>query len=165
MSLPEVGNRTVTFLESRKELFSDSMPHTITSRRRTRRLGDSAQSAMTGTASEAAAIQQSLQRTKSLLQQELDRVSHVASTIDQDGKLLDETMNDHKTMNVSKAKKALTALERAQQQERRVLMMSVAFFWFAVFYVMWCRVLIRIPFLDRVLDLVFTSGLNLRAEL
>ena len=106
------------------------------------------------TASEAAAIQQSLGRTQALLRHELERVSHVASTIESDGKVLQETMQDHKTMDVSKAKKSLTALERAQQNERRVLMLSVGFFWVVLFYVMWCRVLIRIPFLDQILDLL-----------
>jgi hypothetical protein len=81
------------------------------------------------TALEAAGIQQSLSRTQALLQNELERISHVASAIQHDDKLLKETTNLHKTMNITGAKKALTALERAQQREQRILMLSVAFFW------------------------------------
>jgi hypothetical protein len=100
------------------------------------------------TASEAAAIQQSLSRTQQLLKYELDRVHKVSTAIESDGKMLQDTMHDHQTMNVSSAAKAFTALERAQQFEQRVLMLSIFFFWLCVFYVMWCRVLIRLPFVD-----------------
>jgi small-conductance mechanosensitive channel len=102
------------------------------------------------TASEAASIQQSLGRTQKLLQNELARVASVQHAIEDDEKLLKKTMDTHKTLNVLGAKKALTALERAQQQERRVFALSVLFFWLCVFYVLWCRILIRIPFLDRI---------------
>jgi Sec20 len=110
-------------------------------------------SATDATAAEAAAIQQSLQRTQKLLQSELSRVSAVQRAIEDDEKLLRETMDTHKTLNVSAAKRALTELERAEQHERRVLAASIFFFWSVVFYVVWCRVLIRIPFLDRILGL------------
>ena len=106
------------------------------------------------TAMEAAGIQRSLERTQLLLKQELERVSHVASTIDQDGKLLDETTNLHQQMNVKGAKKALSSLERAQQRQRRVLQCSLVFFWTVVFYISWERVLTRLPFVDRVLQAV-----------
>jgi Sec20 len=106
------------------------------------------------TAMEAAGIQMSLERTQLLLKQELERVSHVASTIDQDGKLLDETTNLHQQMNVKGAKKALSSLERAQQRQRRVLQCSLVFFWTVVFYIAWERVLTRLPFVDRVLQAV-----------
>jgi Sec20 len=101
---------------------------------------------------EAAGIQRSLERTQLLLKQELERVSHVASTIDQDGKLLDETTTLHQQMNVKGAKKALSSLERAQQRQQRVLRCSLAFFWTVVFYIAWERVLTRLPFVDRVLQ-------------
>ena len=106
------------------------------------------------TVSEAAAIQQSLSRTQKLLQSELARVAAVQNAIEYDEKLLRDTMHAHKTLNVAGAKKALTELERAEQKERRVLAASVLFFWSAVLYVMWCRILIRIPFLDQVLGVV-----------
>jgi hypothetical protein len=106
-------------------------------------------SASSNTASEAANIQKSLHRTQALLKNELERVSHVASAIEDDGKMLQETMNDQQNLNVSSAKKALTSLQRAQQREQRVLMASIVFFYVVVFYIFWCRLLIRIPFLDR----------------
>lgn len=108
-----------------------------------------------GTASEAAAIQESLRRTQTLLQNELERVDKVGRAIDSDGKLLEESKTDQQSLNASKAKSALTSLQRAQQREQRVLMLSVAFFWTVVFYVLWCRVLIRIPFLESILRLIF----------
>lgn len=106
------------------------------------------------TASEAVAIQQSLQRTQQLLQHELDRVSTFQSAIEDDGKLLQQAMDAHKSLNVKGAKKALTALERAQQNERNVLRASIIFFWSCVFYVLWCRVLIKLPFVGRIMDIL-----------
>jgi hypothetical protein len=107
------------------------------------------------TASEAESIQQSLSRTQKLLRNELARVASVQHAIEDDEKLLKKTIDTHKTLNVAGAKKALTALERAQQQERRVFAVSVLFFWLCVFYVIWCRIFIRIPFLDRISLLLF----------
>lgn len=107
------------------------------------------------TANEAAGIQQSLSRTHRLLEMELSRVSHVAQAIETDERLLKETMHDHQTMNVKSAKKALTALEREQQKEQRVLAASVVFFWLVVVYVLWGRVLTRLPFFDRTMALLF----------
>jgi hypothetical protein len=106
------------------------------------------------TASEAANIQKSLHRTQALLKNELERVSQVASAIDDDGKMLQDTMTDQQSLNVSSAKKALTSLQRAQQREQRVLMASIIFFYGVVFYILWCRLLIRIPFADRLLGLL-----------
>jgi hypothetical protein len=106
------------------------------------------------TASEAANIQKSLHRTQALLKNELERVSKVASAIDDDGKMLQDTMTDQQSLNVSSAKKALTSLQRAQQREQRVLMASIVFFYGVVFYILWCRLLIRIPFADRLLGLL-----------
>ena len=100
------------------------------------------------TASEAQAIQKSLLRTQNLLKIELQRVSHLGNAIEEDGKLLQNTMDDHKSLNTRNAHKALTALERAQRMEQRVLMLSVSFFFLAAFYVMWSRVLIKLEFLS-----------------
>lgn len=108
----------------------------------------------TTTASEAASIQQSLARTQTLLQQELHRVSQVVHAIDQDGKLLQETMSDHKSMNIRQAKQALTALERAQQHEQRILMASILFFWMVVAYILWGRIVTRLPLFDTVVALI-----------
>jgi hypothetical protein len=108
----------------------------------------------TSTAVEAAGIQQSLERTQALLRSELERVSHVASAIDQDGKVLDETAGLHRQLNGSAvvAKRALSALERAQQRQQRVLRGSLVFFASVVLYIAWERVLTRLPFFDRILQ-------------
>ena len=145
-----------TFRQDRDNLLQTSSKRKERSQRR-RRTPNNAAGGTNSTANEAAAIQQSLSRTQQLLHHELERVSHVASAIDSDQKMLKDTMDDLKTMNVSSAKKALTALERAQQRERRILMISVIFFWTVLFYVMWCRILIRIPFLDQLLNLITRS--------
>ena len=125
------------------------------SNHRVRRRNVSLSSANTNaTASEAAAIQQSLSRTQALLQSELARVAAVQTAIADDETLLRKTIHAHQTLNVAGAKRALTELERAEQSERRVLAASILFFWCAVCYVMWCRVLVRIPFLGRFMGLI-----------
>jgi len=110
--------------------------------------GPSGNTASISTANEAASIQQSLSRTQNLLKNELDRVTGVASAIDDDGKLLQDTMDTHQSMNVAGAKKALTSLERAQQREHMILMASVAFFWLVVLFVMWQRIISKLPLID-----------------
>jgi hypothetical protein len=99
------------------------------------------------TASEAQSIQKSLMRTQFLLKNELQRVSHVAAAIEDDGNVLRDTMDHHKSFNTKNAQKALTGLQRAQRQEQRILMSSVLFFCFVAFYVMWSRVLIKFDFI------------------
>jgi hypothetical protein len=100
------------------------------------------------TASEAQSIQKSLLRTQLLLKNELLRVSQVQSAIEEDGQVLQETMDHHKSLNTKNAQKALTALERAQQQEQRVLIASVMFFFFIAFAVLWSRVLVKFDFIS-----------------
>jgi len=136
---------TESFRKAQQDLFAEQRP---------RRQRPGASSTAAATASEAAAIQQSLGRTQKLLQTELKRVATVHNAIREDDTVLQQTMDTHKTMNVDKAASALTQLERAQQKERRVLAASVAFFWCAVFYVAWCRILIKIPFVDRITLLI-----------
>lgn len=109
------------------------------------------------TAAEAASIQNSLSRTQHLLSHELNRVSAVSSTIDADGKALEETMKTHQTLSVKKAKHALTALQRAQQREQRVLTASILFFWSVVVYILFVRVVMHIPFVDRLLASISTK--------
>lgn len=87
-------------------------------------------------------------RTQGLLKNELQRVSHLGNAIEEDGNVLQQTMDDHKSLNTRTAQKALTALERAQRQEQRVLMLSVSFFFLVAFYVMWSRVLIKFDFIS-----------------
>lgn len=138
---PKVDNvASPTVRQNRDSLFDS---------RRRRQLKSSA--ATSATANEAAAIQESLSRTQNLLQSELSRVSAVQTAINDDDKMLRETMDTQKTMNVKGAKKALTALERAKQHEQRVLWISVVFFWVVVCYIMWCRILVRLPFVERII--------------
>lgn len=100
------------------------------------------------TASEAQSIQRSLMRTQGMLKNELQRVSQLGNAIEEDEHVLRKTMEDHKSLNTRNAQRALTALERAQRQEQRVLMLSVAFFFLVAFYVMWSRVLIKFDFIS-----------------
>lgn len=134
--------------QKRSELFNEDG---LKARHRKR---PGAKSSSRSTASEAAAMQESLARTQKLLQAELERTANLASALDSDGQLLQETMEDQQTMDVKKAKKALGSLERAQLMEQRILALSIGFFWIVVFYVLWCRLFIRVPFVDRILDLV-----------
>lgn len=154
-------NKNASFQVEHKELLEGASRSVGAPAMRRRRRRASASSSNNSTLSEAAAIQQSFGRTQSLLQNELERVAQVSVTIETDGKILEETMNDHKTMNVSKAKSALTALQRAQNHEQRVLLLSIAFFGAVVFYVLWCRVLIRVPFLDTILYWIRNLFVNL----
>jgi len=142
-SRDDVHRREVqSFRDDRSQLFG------VKRRKNQQRRSPSSSSSANATATEAASIQQSLSRTRALLRSELDRVSHVSHAIEDDGKLLKDTMQAQETMNVSSAKKALTALERAQQVEHRVLVASIVFFWCVVFYVLWGRVLCRLPLVD-----------------
>jgi len=119
----------------------------VSNRRRTKKPSSSNNNSST-TATEAQAIQKSLLRTQNLLRNELERVSHLGNAIEEDGKVLQSTMEDHKSLNTKNARKALTGLERAQRQEQQILMLSVSFFFLVAFYVMWSRVLIKFDFLS-----------------
>ena len=140
MESPEPSARRRTaFQEERARLFASPQ-------------AKAASASSSTTANDAASLQESLARTQRLLKQELERVSRVASAIDQDGKLLNKTMDQHQTMNVKKAKHALTALEREQQKEHNILVASIIFFWSVVAYVLWGRVLTHVPFFDRTIQ-------------
>jgi hypothetical protein len=110
------------------------------------------------TVSDAAAIQQSLSRTQTLLKSELARVAAVQNAIKDDENLLRKTIDTHKNLNVVGAKRALTELERAELKERRVLLASIIFFWTVIFYILWYRVLIRIPLIDQALAQLMNLG-------
>jgi flagellar biosynthesis chaperone FliJ len=106
------------------------------------------------TASEAQRIQQSLMKTQSLLKNELHRVTHLTNAIDDDERLLRETMNEHKSLNTKQASRALTSLQRAQRHEQNVLYVSVLLYVVVVFYILWSRVLIKFDFVSIVLDYI-----------
>ena len=104
------------------------------------------------TASEAQKIQKSLLKTQHLLKNELNRVSNITNVIEEDGNILQQTMDHHKSLNTKNAQQALTALQRAQKHEQRVLNASIFVFGTVVFYIMWSRVLIKFDFISVVLD-------------
>jgi len=104
------------------------------------------------TASEAQRIQKSLLKTQHLLKNELNRVSTITNAIEEDGDILQQTMDHHKSLNTKNAHQALTALQRAQAHEQRVLNASVFVFGIVVLHIVWSRVLIKFDFVSIVLD-------------
>lgn len=109
------------------------------------------------TASEAQNIQKSLMRTQMLLKNESQRVSSLATAIEEDGKLLQETADHHKSLDINKAGKALKGLERAQQHEQRVLMASVSFFFLVVSHVLYSRIVAKFG-LEGIYSVIFGEG-------
>ena len=93
-------------------------------------------------------------KTQDLLKNELHRVSNITNVIEEDGRVLNQTMDHHKSLNTRKAQQALTGLQRAQQHEQRVLNASIFVFCSVVLYVMWSRVLIKFDFISAILDWV-----------
>jgi Sec20 len=91
-------------------------------------------------------------KTQHLLKNELHRVSHITHAIDEDETMLRQTMDHHQSLNTKQAQKALTALQRAQQQEQRVLTASIVFFILTVLYIMWSRVMIKFDVVSVILD-------------
>lgn len=104
------------------------------------------------TASEAKKIQKSLLKTQHLLKNELNRVSNITNAIEEDGIILQQSMDHHKSLNTKNAQQALTALQRAQAHEQRILNTSIFVFVTVVFYIMWSRVLIKFDLIAVVLD-------------
>jgi hypothetical protein len=141
---------------NRQDLFSSSSNNnqTGTSSSSSSRRGKNNKSnnSNNNTASEAQKIQKSLLKTKHLLQNELHRVTNITNVIEEDGHILEKTMDEHKSLNTKKAQSALTSLERAQQHEQRVLNGSILFFILTVLYIIWCRVLIKLDFISIILD-------------
>ena len=140
---------------NRQDLFSSSSNQTGTSslsssRRKNNKSSNNNNN--NNTASEAQKIQKSLLKTKHLLQNELHRVTNITNVIEEDGHILEKTMDEHKSLNTKKAQSALTSLERAQQHEQRVLNGSILIFILTVSYILWCRVLIKLDFISVILD-------------
>ena len=98
-------------------------------------------------AQEAREITSSLRRTKNMMQQELNRISHVSDSIQQDGTKLKETKETHMSMKggIKGAKGSLSRLKLKEKEDEIIFWSSVVFFYLAVVYVLWTR--IRIPFL------------------
>jgi len=98
-------------------------------------------------AEEAKSITDSLLRTKSMMKQELERVSEVSQAIDSDGQILNEATTEHKGLDnvVKNARGVLGVLKRQDMQDSVVLWSAFTFFLISSLYVLWTR--IRIPFL------------------
>ena len=139
------------FRQAQNDLFEQQRPPPHRRRRRPVTRAGGVGGADATTASEAAEIQRTLQRTQGMLKEQLRLTETVQTAIHDDDQVLRETLDAHQSLDVGQAQRALTELERAQQKESRVLAAAIFFFWGAVFYVAWCRILIKIPFLDRVL--------------
>ena len=137
---------------NRQDLFSSSSNQTGTSSLSSSRRKNNKSNNSNNTASEAQKIQKSLLKTKHLLQNELHRVTNITNVIEEDGHILEKTMDEHKSLNTKKAQSALTSLERAQQHEQRVLNGSILIFILTVVYIIWCRVLIKLDFISVILD-------------
>lgn len=132
---------------NRNDLFSSHNLHRSKARNRKSSSGGSST-----TASEAQKIQKSLLKTQQLLKNELNRVSNITNVIEEDGNILQQTMDEHKSLNTKKAQKALTSLERAQQHEQRLIYLSILFFGVTVFYIMWVRVFVKFDFISVIID-------------
>jgi len=98
-------------------------------------------------AEDAKLITRSLQRTKNMMHQELNRLNAVSETIDKDGKILNQTKDEHLGMKggIQGAKGSLGKLKLKEREDQIIFWSSVIFFYLVVLYVLWTR--IRIPFL------------------
>mmetsp|Transcript_11417 Transcript_11417/g.24356 ORF Transcript_11417/g.24356 Transcript_11417/m.24356 type:complete len:126 (-) Transcript_11417:3386-3763(-) len=96
---------------------------------------------------QAQSITTSLLRTKNLMSQELDRVSTLNTTIDDDGALLHDAKEEHAGMGgtMKGAKKVMGRLGRQDVRDAVILKCAVGFYWVVVAYVLWSR--IKVPFL------------------
>ena len=95
----------------------------------------------------AQSITSSLLNTKSMMEQELSRVSSLSSTIQEDGDLLKDAKSEHVGMGgtMKGAKGTLNKLKRQDLRDAFVLKVAVIFYWTVVAYVLWSR--IKVPFL------------------
>ena len=82
-----------------------------------------------------------------MMQQELNRISNVSESIDNDGKVLKMTKDEHLGLKggIKGAKGSLGRLKLKEKEDEIVFWASVGFFYAVVLYVLWTR--IRIPFL------------------
>jgi len=91
---------------------------------------------------EAKKISESLKRTKQLMSQEINRVSEVNKTLDDDTVYLKDTKNDHDMLKYDSNKNAHYALRQLKMQEKKediIFWFSVIFYVMVSFYVLWCR--------------------------
>ncbi|KAL7446650.1 hypothetical protein ACHAXM_011303 [Skeletonema potamos] len=96
---------------------------------------------------QAKSVTTTLLRTKEMMQQELERVSTLNTTINDDGALLNDAKEEHIGMGgtMKGAKGALSKLGRQDVRDAIILRCALVFYWMVVVYVLWSR--IKIPFL------------------
>ena len=96
---------------------------------------------------QAQSITTSLLRTKNIMAQELDRVSTLNTTINDDGALLHDAKKEHTGMGgtMSLARGVMKRLGRQDVRDAIILRCSIIFYWGVVGYVLWSR--IKVPFL------------------
>mmetsp|Transcript_7607 Transcript_7607/g.10142 ORF Transcript_7607/g.10142 Transcript_7607/m.10142 type:complete len:224 (-) Transcript_7607:86-757(-) len=94
---------------------------------------------------EAQSITSSLQRTKVMMAQEVQRVTDVSQVLAEDGLSLHETLQEHTVIsgNVKAARKKLNKYQQRQKMDRLIMYISTGFFLCVVLYVIFQR--IRIP--------------------
>jgi len=96
---------------------------------------------------QAQSVTRALLRTKEMMQQELERVSTLNTTINDDGALLLGAKEEHIGMGgtMKGAKGALNKLGRQDVRDAIFLRCALLFYWIVVVYVLWSR--IKVPFL------------------
>mmetsp|Transcript_7699 Transcript_7699/g.16604 ORF Transcript_7699/g.16604 Transcript_7699/m.16604 type:complete len:129 (+) Transcript_7699:60-446(+) len=96
---------------------------------------------------QAQSVTTSLLRTKNMMQQELERVSSLNTTINDDGALLNSTKEEHIGMGgtMKGARGVLRKLGRQDVRDAVILRCAIIFYWMVVAYVLWSR--IKVPFL------------------
>lgn len=82
-----------------------------------------------------------------MMEQELNRVSSLSTTIAEDGNMLNDAKNEHVGMGgtMKGAKGMLGKLKRQDVRDAFILRGAVVFYWVVVAYVIWSR--IKVPFL------------------
>ena len=96
---------------------------------------------------QAQTITTSLLRTKNMMAQELNRVSTLNTTVNDDGTLLNTAKDEHTNMGgtMKSTKGVMKRLERQDVRDAIILRCAIVFYWLVVIYVLWTR--IKIPFL------------------
>lgn len=96
---------------------------------------------------QAQSVTTTLLRTKEMMQQELERVSTLNTTINDDGALLNDAKEEHVGMGgtMKGAQGAMRKLGRQDIRDAIILRCAIVFYWIVVIYVLWTR--IKIPFL------------------
>lgn len=82
-----------------------------------------------------------------MMAQELDRVSTLNTTINDDGALLSDAKTEHAGMGgtMKGARSVMKKLGRQDVRDAIVLRCAIIFYWVVVVYVLWSR--IKVPFL------------------